>query len=429
MQRCYAQLLGDPSKLVQRTAAWAMRQSYSRHEDTQSEILVAALKSSDNRVRWGATRVFASHFSALAKRPEIASALLKLVDDPAVNVRMQAVKGLWQLWFWTPDATVKDQIENALLAALAKPQPAWVASNLGDAIYNLADENIRYLYNNWVPLLGEQKDRERAIKGRLAIEDRLASKFAAVLDGPSELQKKLLLRSLTEYSLRRGDVYDLESDLSEPGHAVYNRIGNDIEQIVFFGRSAERFSRSLLPLLDAPDPELRRLATEAALLVRETRFAEVNRLAGPRGNEVRLVEAKLEKMPEAAEVARQMKPAPVAANAANSTAGPGAAAKLDETYFRAYVEPILQKRGKDGYACVHCHATHTLFDGTWATVKNVVDAANPENSLILRKPTSSSETEGVAGSKILPHGGGVRFIKDSPEYATILGWIKGAHTQ
>jgi hypothetical protein len=428
-QECYTKLLGDPSKLVQRTAAWAIRQSYSRHEDTRSEILVDALKSSDDRARWGATRVFAAHFSALAKRPEIASALLKLVDDPAVTVRMQAVKGLWQLWFWTPDTAVKDQIENALLAALAKPQPAWVADNLGDAIYNLADENIRYLYNNWVPLLGRPEDRERAIEGRLAIEDRLASKFAAVLDGPSELQKKLLLRSLTQFRLRRGDVYDLESDLSEPQHAVYNRIGNDIEQIVFFGRSAERFSKSLLPLLDAPDAEIRRLAIEAALLVRETRFAEVNRLAGPRGSNARLVEGKLERMPEAFEVARQMKPAPVTTNTANTTAGPGVAAKLDETYFRAYVEPILQKRGKDGYACVHCHATHTLFDGTWATVKNVVDTANPENSLILRKPTSSSETEGVAGSKILPHGGGVRFTKDSPEYATVLGWLKGAHAQ
>jgi hypothetical protein len=185
----------------------------------------------------------------------------------------------------------------------------------------------------------------------------------------------------------------------------------------------------LLPLLDASKPEIRRLAIEAALLVRETRFAEVNRLAGPRGSNVRLIEAKLENMPEASEVARQMKPAPVTSNTANTTAGPGAAAKLDETYFRAYVEPVLQKRGKDGYACVHCHATHTLFDGTWATVKNVVDTANPENSLILRKPTSSSETEGVAGSKILPHGGGVRFTKDSPEYAIFLGWIRGAHAQ
>ena len=71
-------------------------------------------------------------------------------------------------------------------------------------------------------------------------------------------------------------------------------------------------------------------------------------------------------------------------------------------------------------------ATHTLFNGTFSTALNVVDQADPENSLILRKPTSSSETEGVAGSATLAHGGGIRFTKDSPEYATILEWIKGA---
>jgi hypothetical protein len=57
---------------------------------------------------------------------------------------------------------------------------------------------------------------------------------------------------------------------------------------------------------------------------------------------------------------------------------------------------------------------------------NVVDTSDPENSLILRKPTSTAETEGIAGSAVLSHGGGVRFTKDSPEYATILQWIKGA---
>jgi len=49
-----------------------------------------------------------------------------------------------------------------------------------------------------------------------------------------------------------------------------------------------------------------------------------------------------------------------------------------------------------------------------------------KNSLILRKPTSTSESEGVVNSGILAHGGGVRFAKDSPEYLTILQWIKGA---
>jgi hypothetical protein len=99
----------------------------------------------------------------------------------------------------------------------------------------------------------------------------------------------------------------------------------------------------------------------------------------------------------------------------------------DESYFRGYVQPILEKRGKDGYACVQCHASHAIFDGnSVASALRVVNLENPEESLILKKPTSTAESEGVAGSNTVPHGGGVRFEKDSPEYNTILNWIRGA---
>jgi hypothetical protein len=405
----YTKLLGDPSKLVQRTAAWAMRQAYSRHPDTPAAPLLTALAAPDARTRWGATRVFAQHFAALARRSEFAPALAKRLDDAAPAVRMQAVKGLWQLWFWTADAGAKDAVEDAILAASGKPQPDWVASNLRDAVYNLADENIRYFYNNWVSLLPRAEDRERAVRGRLAVESRLAGKFAAILEHGSDAQRKTLLHSLTEFPLRRADVYDAEADLSRPAPAVYNRIGNDTEQIAFFGESAGRMARAIAPLVESPDAEMRRLATQAALLVREVRFPEVNRIAGPSDESVHSLTAKT---------------APPATRTA--VAPPRAQKRLDEAYFRGYVEPILTTRGKDGYACVNCHSTHTLFDGTWATVRNVVDTANPENSLILRKPTSSSDSEGVVGSTTLSHGGGVRFTKDSPEYATILEWIRGA---
>jgi hypothetical protein len=257
------------------------------------------------------------------------------------------------------------------------------------------------------------------------VESRLATKFAAVLVDAPAPQKKRLLRALTEFPLRRGDIYDPEADITAPAPPVYNRIGNDIEQIAFFGESGARIARALSPLMDEPDAEMRRLAAEAALLVRDVRFGDVNRIAGPSSPEANGLSAKMERIPEAVEALRILKPPPPAAGAAT---GPAARAtrKLDEAFFRGYVEPILTKRGRDGYACVHCHSTHTLFNGTFSTALNVVDQADPENSLILRKPTSSSETEGVAGSATLAHGGGIRFTKDSPEYATILEWIKGA---
>jgi hypothetical protein len=424
--RSVAAGLGDRSKLVQRTAAWAARQIYNCSENAPAAPVIAALASKDARTRWGATRIFATHFSSLARRPEFLEPLMKcaLGDEPAVQ--MQALKGLWQFWFWTPDARVKGRIEDTFLQAMAAPQHPWVERNLREGIYNIADENIRYFYNNWIPLLASPEDRARVIQGRLAVEARLAGKFAKVLETGSDRQRKMLLAGLTEYHLRRGDVYDPKADPSTVAPPIYNRIGNDTEQIVFFGPSNDRFARALLPLIDSTDPELRRLAVQASLLSREVKFPGVNAQAGPDGEGRALLTQALLRHPAPVEVLTAFGQGPPAAKAARSKVSGARFSKPDEAYFRGYVQPILETRGKDGYACVHCHASHTLFNGTYSTVMNVVDLNDPENSLLLRKPTSTSESEGTLGSKQLSHGGAVRWDKDSPEYRTILDWIKGA---
>lgn len=419
-------LLGDPSKLVQRTAAWALREIYSRRADVLKAPLLTALKSKDDRTRWGATRVFAHHFAELAKCSDFIAALESDVADPVISTRMNSVLALWQAWFWNADPATRNGIEDTVLAALAKPQHPWIESNLHAAVYNLADENIRYLYNNWVPGLAREEDRERAIRGRLAIESQLADKFAAVLESGNDMQKKELLAALTGFPLRRGDIYELDADLSKPGPLIYSRIGNDIEQIVFFGSSAERFARALAPLLESNDHETRRLAQEAALLVRDAPFASVNKLAGDRGASIETVSERIDSSPDAADVAKAFHPRADRGARAGVVAKQGRELKLDRAYFTAHVDPILHAKGKDGYACVDCHATHTLFNATWSTIGNVVDVAHPEDSLVLRKPISTSETEGVVGAAKLAHGGGQRWPKDSPEYQTILKWIEGA---
>lgn len=342
------------------------------------------------------------------------------------SIQMAALKGVWQFWFWSADTATRSALEDVVLTQIGKPHHPWVALNLRHAVYNLADENIRYLYNNWVPSIARPEDREQIVKGRLGVESRLATKFAGLLETGSVAAKKELLLALTELPLRRADVYNLDADVSQPGPPVYNRIGNDIEQIAFFGQSAERMSQSLKPLLDSPDPEMRTLASRAVLLVREARFPDVNRIAGPPGSETKAVMAKIEQVAEAKDVLQSLKPTSVTA-AVKPGGGPRPAKiKLDERYFRGYVQPILEKRGKDGYACVHCHSSHTLFNGTYSTVMNVVDPTQPEKSLLLLKPTSSAESEGVVGANSVAHGGGIRWSKDSPEYITILEWIKGA---
>ncbi len=422
-------LLGDPSKLVQRTASWSLRQIYSRHEDMPSAPLLTALNSQDTRTRWGATRVFAHHFAAFSRRNDFVAALTKLSSDPFIPTRMDAIRALWQDWFWNADPAVRGRIEDTVLAAMAQPQHPWITENLNDALYNLADENIRYLYNNWVPLLGTDPDKNKAVEGRLAVETQLAEKIARVLETGPDAQKKKVLFALSDPELRRGDVYDLSADLSKPAPLAYSRIGNDIEQIAFFGPSADRLAKALLPLLDSPDAELRTLAERASPIVRQTNFALVNKLAGDRGTTVDLLTKKLQSIPASTEVLNAMKPpATGPARPATTSARTDAPRqkKLDEAFFKAYVDPILNKKGKDGYACANCHNTHTLFNATWSTVMNVVDTNAPETSLILRKPTSTADSEGVAGSSQLSHGGGVRWQKGSIEYETILQWIQGA---
>ena len=59
-------------------------------------------------------------------------------------------------------------------------------------------------------------------------------------------------------------------------------------------------------------------------------------------------------------------------------------------------------------------------------MKNVVDRQDPENSLLLRKPIATAETEGVVEAQTTAHGGGQRWTKGSVEYETILKWIQGA---
>lgn len=410
--------LGDASKITQRRAAYDLRAELRR--GASPDLLLRALASADSRTRWGATRVFATHFSHLATEPRYADALIARLSDASPMVRVQAIKGLWQFWFWSASNDVRGRIEDALLSQLRAATHPWVEQNLREAIYNVADENIRYLYNNWVPSIAREEDRERVVRGRLEIEARQAAKFATFLEKEPPAAQKRLLRALVEFPLRRADIYDPKADHSSVvDPPPYNRIGNDIEQITFFGESAERLASALAPLLDAADPELRRLARGAALIVKEGSFGAPVKLAGRAGPAREKVLAVLPK------------PAPRVTAAAAPGAKPARRyERPDESYFRGYVQPILEARGKDGQACVNCHISHAIFDGTYAKALNVADLDDPENSLILRKPTTDAEIEGTleaqSGGKRLSHGGGIRWEKGSPEYNTILNWIRGA---
>ncbi len=262
----------------------------------------------------------------------------------------------------------------------------------------------------------------RVIEGRLAVEKRLADKFSTFLETKPDGARKRLLAGLVELPLRRADIYDPLADSEHGFVPVYNRIGNDVEQSVFFGESNTRFATALLPLVSSADLDLRRLAMGAAQLTRDARFGAVTAISGKPGvvRDELVKAAKVDiQVPENAELLKAFNQFPRPPAAAKGMVRTGA--RPDESFYRGYVEPIFLKRGKDGYACVQCHAAHTAFNATYSTVFGVVNLENPEESLLLKKPTWTAE--GTIGAQ--SHGGGARFERDSPEYTTILNWLRG----
>jgi len=126
---------------------------------------------------------------------------MRAPDEPAVQ--MQALKGLWQYWFWTPDTRVKDRIEDTFLQAMAAPQHPWVDRNLRERHLQRRRREHPVFLQQLGPVAGDTGDRASAIQGRLAVEERLADKFAKVLETGSDAQRKTLLAGLTEYLLAR----------------------------------------------------------------------------------------------------------------------------------------------------------------------------------------------------------------------------------
>src|SRR5262249_29695446 len=128
-----------------------------------------------------------------------------------------------------------------------------------EALYNVADENTRYLFNNWIPLLARPADRDRATKAQHAQMKMIADRVARTLAGPDAALADNVLRALGEFHLRRGGYKNA---------GRYGRTGNDIEQIQFYADSLDALEPPLLKLLGHADPQVREHATVAAYTLR-----------------------------------------------------------------------------------------------------------------------------------------------------------------
>jgi hypothetical protein len=120
---------------------------------------------------------------------------------------------------------------------------------------------------------------------------------------------------------------------------------------------------------------------------------------------------------------------------------------LDFRYFVTRIEPILATPGRDGKACVFCHASHVIFkleppnaegifsdqdsEENYKYAMRVVNIAEPEKSLMLVKPTRPSDSAGNVGDYLATHNGGQRWHgnESSDQYRTILGWIRGGRLE
>ncbi|MBX6311449.1 MAG: HEAT repeat domain-containing protein [Isosphaeraceae bacterium] len=264
--------LGDESKAVRRASAEALRLignrlNGNRKPDETAEqadhvsALIAALRSPDDRTRRGATRVFAAHFRELSQQFALADALLERLDDADPVVQMQAIKGLWRWWYWRADLGLRNRIEDRLIAKLAEPTHPWVRRNLIEALYILGDENIRYLYNNWLPALADPKARERATAAQHATVNRLGAKYVAVLARGNPLQREGVLRAIAEFPERPEGK---------------GRVGNDIEPMLFYDDALPKVSAALVGQMADPDPTIRRLALQALIALRGYRNTELS---------------------------------------------------------------------------------------------------------------------------------------------------------
>lgn len=248
-------LLNDPSKVVQRNAAFALREIAVR-KGTGFNAIEKALTSPSIRVKRAGLRIFNQHFRFLTSNPRLLNQLLTLVREEKDPIgRMMAVQPLHQWWYWNADYTLRGKILDTLLELLGEEKAhPWVLASAKESLYNITDEDIQYVYNFWVPLLAQEVDRRKAIAGFEAVMKLQAQKIAQALDKASPLQKRQILEGLTEYPIVR--AWNPADQISRN----FLRIGNDLDAIDFRGPSAEILRPRLLKLLQDPDPRIRQRA-------------------------------------------------------------------------------------------------------------------------------------------------------------------------
>src|SRR6201996_7350624 len=285
--------LGDTSKMVQRTSAWALRMILERRPQNGVEgqaKLYAALQSQNARTRWGATQLFNQHFKYLAGDAQLRSSLIKEIDDAAPAVRLNAARGLWQWYYWNTDnREARNGILEALATRLNTESDPTLRRAIHESIYDVLDENTGYL-EAWVRASATAEDQNRIHDGYEAVVRDQAQVLAKVLHSATPPGREGILESLWDFHIRHYSLPELKKnqvsialpavftkyvtgvpDLHLPGYIyppyrdtvdfhydVHNgfyqtRIGNDSDLIHFFRSSGHELERALIDCLQGAD--------------------------------------------------------------------------------------------------------------------------------------------------------------------------------
>ena len=289
--------LGDQTKMVQTSSAYAVRMVLSRRQKEAPEgrkLLASALGSPDARTRWGAARVFNQHFRDLTWDSELLTALEKDVNDPVPFVRFEAASGIWRWYYWQIDQPeMRRSTLETLATRLNTENDAMVRRGLQESIYDLLDENTGYL-SAWVRASSKDEDKERINTGYEAVVHDQAQVLAKVLRTATPLGREGILNALWDFHIRHYALPQLKEnqvaiglpavltkyvpgvpDLHQPGYeyspyretvdfkySVDNgffqtRIGNDSDLIHFFKSSGPELEDALLACLKGADDDMK----------------------------------------------------------------------------------------------------------------------------------------------------------------------------
>ncbi|MBK9169430.1 MAG: HEAT repeat domain-containing protein [Bryobacterales bacterium] len=275
--------LGDPSKIVQRAAAWSLRQIGSRQPAARAATIAAiraALRSEDERTRWGAVRIFNQHFKYMAEEWDLGRELLRLArQEPAPAIRTGALQSLYQWWYWDRDPGHKDAIERTLTAALGDDAHPWVRRNAIEAYNLVLDDNLRYLYGSWIVRVKREEDRAAIGRGHKDNVRRQAERYRDAMAAGNRLAKDGLLRALYTHHVREGlgEIKPLEKaqvpetvagswvngyrfaalyDPLKGGTGAAISIGNDSDPPAFYDDSTPIMNEAFLAALRDGDADL-----------------------------------------------------------------------------------------------------------------------------------------------------------------------------